>query len=95
VQPYIKDIYDLADTDKVITHHPFIVGHFVRLEIEAWREEQIRPLQNNMDQLRSRQSSLEAQLMRAEDSKDDCSADELRNEIAALQSKVAELEKVH
>ncbi|OZJ06545.1 hypothetical protein BZG36_00504 [Bifiguratus adelaidae] len=93
VQPYIKDIYDLADTDKVITHHPFIVGHFVRLEIEAWREEQIRPLQNNVNQLRSRQSSLEAQLMRAEDSKNDRIADELRNEIAGLQSKVAELEK--
>lgn len=62
MQPYIKDIYDLTDPEKVITHHPFIIGHFVRKEIESWRTEQIEPLRLQRGRLADRLREIEKAL---------------------------------
>ncbi|KAL1918238.1 uncharacterized protein VTP21DRAFT_3504 [Calcarisporiella thermophila] len=62
VKPYIKNFNDLIDTEKVITHHPFIIGHFVRKEIEQWRSEQQKlehaKMQKDVERLNEIKNSL-------------------------------------
>ncbi|RUP12392.1 hypothetical protein BC936DRAFT_139819 [Jimgerdemannia flammicorona] len=65
VQPYIKDIYDLTDPEKVITHHPYIIGHFVRKDIERWRAEQTEPLRVQHDRLADRLKDLSRTVAKA------------------------------
>lgn len=40
IEPFIKDLKDFADADKVLSNHPFVVGGLIREEIEEWRTEQ-------------------------------------------------------
>lgn len=44
IEPYIKNLKDLVDADKVLSNHPFVVGDLIRQEIEEWRTKQRQAL---------------------------------------------------
>ena len=48
-RPYISDLRDFTDAEKVIALHPFVVGEYVRLDVEDWRAQQLGKLQAQLD----------------------------------------------
>ncbi|CAG8535287.1 8163_t:CDS:10 [Paraglomus brasilianum] len=51
VEPFIRGFRDLSDPQKVVAYHPFILGHYVRNEVESWRSEKISKLHLQRDAL--------------------------------------------
>jgi hypothetical protein len=45
IQPYIQSWTDLVDAEKVIAHHPFVIGDFIARQVEEWREAKIQELE--------------------------------------------------
>lgn len=45
IQPYIQKWTDLIDAEKVIAHHPFVIGDFIARQVEEWREAKIQELE--------------------------------------------------
>ncbi|CAG8551137.1 3402_t:CDS:10 [Paraglomus occultum] len=44
VEPFIRNFRDLSNPERVVAYHPFILGHYVRNEVEGWRSEKISKL---------------------------------------------------
>lgn len=67
VDPFIRNLADLADTTKVITDHPFIIGHYVQQEVEEWRQQLRASLQTQISQIQSQgENDKEQELSRLE-----------------------------
>ena len=37
MKPYIQNLTDLVDAEKVIANHPFVIGEYVRSDVQEWR----------------------------------------------------------
>ncbi len=53
IEPYIKNVKDFVDIDKVLSNHPFVVGDLIRLEIEEWRTNQQQVLIDKLSSIES------------------------------------------
>jgi hypothetical protein len=53
IEPYIKNLKDFVDADKVLSNHPFVVGDLIRQEIEEWRANQQQVLIDNLSSVKS------------------------------------------
>jgi hypothetical protein len=48
IQPYIQKWTDLVDAEKVIAHHPFVIGDFIARQVEEWRTAKIHELEAHL-----------------------------------------------
>ena len=55
IRPFIDSISDIIDPKKAITDHPFIIGHYVVSQVNAWREERRKALTADLIALESNQ----------------------------------------
>ncbi|KAI8918830.1 hypothetical protein BC831DRAFT_482140 [Entophlyctis helioformis] len=39
VEPYIRDLNDFTNPEKVIAHHPWVIGEYISKEVALWRDE--------------------------------------------------------
>jgi len=49
--PYITGWKDIINVDKVVSQHPFVIGTFVRQQVEDWREAHIKILREKLNPL--------------------------------------------
>ena len=61
VEPYIRDLKDLTDTEKVIAHHPYMIGEYVRKEVEAWRADKLSGMKMELETLERQLSATKSE----------------------------------
>jgi hypothetical protein len=54
IEPYIKNLKDFVDADKVLSNHPFVVGDLIRQEIDEWRMNRQQVLIDDLSSVKSR-----------------------------------------
>ncbi|KAJ9087656.1 hypothetical protein DSO57_1030961 [Entomophthora muscae] len=58
--PYIHSLRDLFDIKKAISEHPFVLGNYVRNQVEEWRSSKKQELMATKEELISKLSSADA-----------------------------------
>ncbi|ORX84295.1 hypothetical protein BCR32DRAFT_326015, partial [Anaeromyces robustus] len=50
IEPFIRNLKDMADPDKVIIMHPYIIGYYVLNYIKTWRLKQVHKLEKKLNE---------------------------------------------